>query len=153
MTGRLLHFFGRGQRPPQLSKFVYCACCSVMTIQRLSLEIGFDSWMNTWSPTLWALFSSCALYFLVRRTVFFITGCVKRRSTLTTTVFSFLSLTTVPCRMRFGMVLTLLGRGFFRGDGLDARDVPADLLHARGLLELTGGLLEAQVELLLLQAG
>jgi hypothetical protein len=26
---------------------------------------------------------------------------------LTTTVFSFLSLTTVPCRMRFGMVFVL----------------------------------------------
>ena len=42
-----------------------------MTIQRLSLEIGFDSWMNTMSPTLQALVSSCALYFLVERTVFF----------------------------------------------------------------------------------
>ena len=56
------------------------------------------------------------LVLLGRRTVFFITGCVKRRSTLTTTVFSFLSLTTVPCRMRFGMVLSLslLGGGFLR---------------------------------------
>src|SRR5688572_18525755 len=88
------------------------------------------------------------------RTVFFITGCVKRRSTLTTTVFSFLSLTTVPCRMRFGMFVSLLLAGrFFGGDRLDARDVPADLLHASGLFELAGRLLEAQVELLLLQAG
>ena len=36
-------------------------------------------------------------------TIFCMTGCAKRRSTRTTTVFSFLSLTTVPCRMRFGI--------------------------------------------------
>src|SRR6185437_15768361 len=36
--------------------------------------------------------------------------------------------------------------------GLDARDVLAHLIHAVGLLDLAGRLLEAQVELLLLQA-
>src|SRR6185295_912437 len=33
------------------------------------------------------------------------TGCVKRRSTRTTTVLSCLSLTTVPCSIRFGISL------------------------------------------------
>src|SRR5262245_20451173 len=107
MTGLLFLYRDGQKRPPRLIQIRYCACASVTTTQRLSLEIGFDSWMNTVSPTLQALFSSCALYFFVKRTVFFITGCVKRRSTLTTTVFSFLSLTTVPCRMRFGMFVVL----------------------------------------------
>src|ERR1039458_9326907 len=38
-----------------------------------------------------------------------------------------------------------------RGDRLHARDVAANNAHARGVLELAGGALEAQVELLLLQ--
>src|SRR5690606_26973964 len=100
-----LFFPGGAMRPPRLSKLDYCACAASTTTQRLSLEIGFDSSMNTTSPTLCWLFSSCALYFLVMRTVFFMTGCVKRRSTLTTTVLSFLSLTTVPCNTRFGIVV------------------------------------------------
>src|SRR5664279_4255132 len=45
-----------------------------------------------------------------------------------------------------------LGAGtLLRGDRLHARDVAADDAHARGVLELTGGALEAQVELLLLE--
>src|SRR5882672_1858042 len=40
---------------------------------------------------------------------------------------------------------------FLRGDGLETRDVAADDPHARGILKLTGGALEAQVELLLLE--
>src|SRR5262249_3323536 len=49
--------------------------------------------------------------------------------------------------------LSLLGRGLLGRNGLDARDVTAHLAHARGLLELARRLLEAQVELLLLQGG
>src|SRR5262245_23938533 len=67
--------------PSPASRFLCYARCSVITTQRLSLEIGFDSSIDTMSPTLNVLFSSCALYFLVMRTVFCITGCVKRRST------------------------------------------------------------------------
>src|SRR5215468_3680832 len=121
--------------------------------------------------------------------VFFIVGCVKRRSTRTTTVLSCLSLTTTPwsvrfgisnplfLRFRFGARLRLRGGlrfcsfGLLRGcrgsiglrgglrhsgtllprDGLHPRNVAADDAHARGILELTGGPLEAQIELLLLQ--
>src|ERR1700741_706462 len=125
--------------------------------------------------------------------VFFIVGCVKRRSTRTTTVLSCLSLTTTPWSVRFGISnplflrfrLVRLGarlrlRGGFqfcsfglllrgrrrsiglRGrlrhssallsrNGLHPRNVAADDAHARGILELTGGPLEAQIELLLLQ--
>src|SRR5680860_1489397 len=42
------------------------------------------------------------------RTVFLNRGCVKRRSTLTTTVLSFLSLTTTPSKTRFGIVSTFM---------------------------------------------
>src|SRR5882724_4257737 len=96
--------------------------------------------------------SSWAWYFLDRRTVFFSTGCRKVRSTFTTTVLSPLSETTTPSRIRFGICqlssgLRLLGPQV----GLDARDVLAHLIHAVGLLDLAGRLLEAQVELLLLQ--
>src|SRR5450631_4610926 len=38
-----------------------------------------------------------------------------------------------------------------RGDGFQARDVAADDAHARGVLQLPGGALETQVELLLLE--
>src|SRR5262245_5838289 len=101
------------------------------------------------------------------------TGWVKRRSTRTTTVLSCLSLTTTPCSIRFG-ISRLLRLGFracsalgpccfvltrgrrlagalLRRDGLDPRDVAANLSHARGVLELTRRPLEAQVEPLLLQ--
>src|SRR5215469_14565082 len=40
-----------------------------------------------------------------------ITGCMKRRSTSTTTVLAFASLTTTPCRTRFGMVQILFTFG------------------------------------------
>src|SRR5918997_1827287 len=69
------------------------------------------------------------------------TGCVKRRSTLTTTVLSALSLTTTPCRSLFGIGFSLslfLGRALLRGDGLHAGDVAAHLSDARGL-DLTRG--------------
>ena len=52
---------------------------------------------------------------VVRRTVFFSTGCVKRRSTLTTTVLSCLSLTTTPCNLRFGISGPLVLRSLSSG--------------------------------------
>src|SRR6185312_16862117 len=78
---------------------------------------------------------------------------MKRRSTFTTTVFLFLSLTTVPWRIRFGMVLTLgLGSAALLGEnGLDARDIAAQYADAAGILHLAVGALKAQVELLLLE--
>src|SRR4030095_13276741 len=82
------------------------------------------------------------------------TGRVKRRSTRTITVLSCLSLTTVPCSIRFGITISslrLFGRALLGGDGLDARDVAAHDAHAAGILELSRCALEAQVELLLLE--
>src|ERR1700690_3711104 len=124
--------------------------------------------METTSPTLKTFAASWAWYFLERRMVFFSTGWVNRRSTRTTIVLSFLSLTTVPCRTRFGIVLLALclrlrrrlclrrrlrraGQALPR-DGGQPRDVAANLAHARRILELAAGALKAQVELLLLQA-
>src|SRR4051812_17990690 len=68
-------------------------------------------------------------------------------------VLACLSLTTTPCKVRFGIFvsLLLLLRARLRGDGLDPGDVTAGLAQARGVLELPGGALEAQVEALLLQ--
>src|ERR1041385_4413599 len=74
-----------------------------MTSQHLSLESGRRSSIHTTSPTGNSFFSSWAWYFFERRMVFFISGCVKRRSTRTTTVLSCLSLTTTPCSVRFGI--------------------------------------------------
>src|ERR1700761_4488680 len=103
--------------------------------------------MRTTSPALYWPFSSWAWYFLDRRTVLPITGWMKRRSTFTTTVFWFLSLTTTPCSTRFG-----IGSGFRCGsaallvkDGLDAGDGPAQHAHPAGILHLAVGALEAQV--------
>src|SRR5688572_29083153 len=94
-------------------------------------------------------------------------------------VLSCLSLTTTPCNVRLGISKPLPGLGLrtrsalglgcslrvrrglrdgpnaaaalLRGDGLDPRDVAAHLAHARRVLELARGALEAQVELLFLQ--
>src|SRR5262249_40193177 len=55
-----------------------------------------------------------------------------------------------PCRLRRLRRCRLSG-ALLRRDGLDARDVAADLAHARGVLELPGRPLEAQVEALLLE--
>src|SRR6185295_18691784 len=104
--------------------------------------------------TEYSFFSSWAWYFFERRTVFFRTGCVKRRSTRTMTVLSCLSLTTVPCSIRFGISISslhLFGRALLRGDGLDPCDVAAHFAHAAGILQLARGPLEAQVELFLLE--
>jgi hypothetical protein len=78
---------------------------------------------------------------------------VKRRSTFTTTVFSCLSLTTTPWRIRFGINSTLLrGRALLRSDCLGACNVAADFADARCILELARRALKAQIELLLLHA-
>src|SRR5215471_15768990 len=79
---------------------------------------------------------------------------MKRRSTFTTTVLAFLSLTTVPCRIRFGMFSTLrLGSAALLGQNcLDARDVAPQRADASGIFHLPVGALKAQVELLLLHA-
>src|SRR5688500_14398423 len=53
-------------------------------VQRLFFDIGAVSSIHTTSPTSAALASSWAWYFFERRTVFFITGWVKARSTRTT---------------------------------------------------------------------
>src|ERR671913_330620 len=81
------------------------------------------------------------------------TGCVKRRSTLTTTVLSCLSLITTPCKTRFGISFSsgLRFGGLLPLQRAHPRDVLADLAHPRGVLELAGRSLEAQIELLLLQ--
>src|ERR1700760_2125749 len=107
--------------------------------------------MRMMSPILYSPFSSWAWYFLERRTVLPITGWVKRRSTLTTTVLAFLSLTTTPCSTRFGIRLFPSAGGsglaaLFRQNRFDAGDRPADDAHAVCLFELAVGALEAEVE-------
>src|SRR5690349_17965098 len=130
-----------------------CSCLQAdgTSVQVLFFEIGAHSSIHTTSPTLATLASSCAWYFLERRTVFFITGWVKARSTRTTTVLSFTSETTVPCSTRLGIVFSLLRRGLLAEDRLDPRDLAADFLDPGRLFELLRGTLEAQVELLLLE--
>src|ERR1700761_129324 len=75
------------------------------------------------------------------------------RSTFTTTVLSPLSETTTPSRIRLGIYPSRSAGHSGAGAqlGLDPRDVPADLLDTVRLLQLAGGRLEAQVELLALQ--
>src|SRR5690242_8681487 len=89
------------------------------------------------------------------------TGWVNRRSTRTTTVLSCLSLTTTPCSVRFGIsqLLRLGLRGaatrlpipLLSGNRLDASDVAPHLPHTRGIFELAGRTLKAQIEALLLE--
>ena len=81
----------------------YKAFLSFKTTQRLFLEIGRLSSMKTRSPTLNVSSSSWAWNFFERRTAFLNSGCMKRRSTSTTTVLVFLSETTTPCKTRFGI--------------------------------------------------
>src|SRR6266851_4766546 len=72
---------------------------------------------------------------------------MTRRSTRTITVLSQESLTTTPCRMRFGILYPLRrGAAALAKNGLDARDVAAHLAHPRGVFELAAGALETQVE-------
>src|SRR3984893_1563933 len=79
---------------------------------------------------------------------------MTRRSTRTITVLSQASLTTTPWRTRFGMLAPSRGlRGRLAAplaeNGLDAGDVAPHVAHPRGVLELTAGALETQVEDLL----
>src|SRR5215831_5210264 len=107
------------------------------------------------SPTPYSLVSSWAWYFFDRRTVFFSTGWVKRRSTRTTTVLSCLSLTTVPWSTRLGIrassLRRLFGGALLARDRVDPRDIPPHLADARGVFQLTGRPLEAQIKPLLFQ--
>src|SRR5512138_2442194 len=79
---------------------------------------------------------------------------MTRRSTKTVIVLSPLSLTTTPCKIRRGIAVKLLRSRLLliAQDRFDSRDVAANLPHARRVLELAAGLLEAQVELLLAQS-
>src|SRR6056297_4134351 len=110
--------------------------------------------MRTRSPSLKLFASSWARYFFVFLIVFLRTGWMNRRSTRTVTVWSFFDEVTTPCRMRLGMVSGLraggLGRLFVQ-DRLHPRDVAAHEADARGVFHLVRGLLEAEVEGLLLQ--
>src|ERR1700754_825474 len=154
------------RRAPELSATSRLVCIWIMCVDPyawaappfgntshvFSFHVGAHSMMRTASPVLWTLASSWAWYFLDRRTVFFSTGCRKVRSTFTTTVLSPLSETTTPSRIRFGICRCSSGLSLLAAqDRLDARDILAHLIHAVGLLDLAGRLLEAQVELLFLQ--
>src|SRR5882672_9729020 len=135
--------------------WVFCFFSPRITSQHLSLEMGRRSSIHTISPTANSFLSSCAWYFFERRTVFFMVGCVKRRSTRTTTVLSCLSLTTTPCSVRFGIAVSSLRlrlcRALLLRDGPNACNVATNLAHPGGVLELSRRPLEAQVEPLLLQ--
>src|SRR5580692_4280303 len=79
---------------------------------------------------------------------------MKRRSTFTTTVLAFLSLTTTPCNTRFGISFFLPStrlQAAFGQNRFDTSKFFADFAHAIGLFELTVRTLKTQVELLLLQ--
>src|SRR5690606_9390414 len=124
-----------------------------MTFHVFSVEYGRVSSIRTVSPALNELSSSCARYLFERRMIFPYIGCFTLRSTFTTTVLSVLSETTVPTRIRLGMVVSLrLGRVRTLGlERLDAGNVAAHFLDARGALELVGRSLGAQVERFALQ--
>src|ERR1700738_1236447 len=62
----------------------------------LRRDIGRHGLIDTVSPSLHSLFSSCASSFVVRRTYFPYIGCFTRRSTETAMVLSILLLTTLP---------------------------------------------------------
>src|SRR5918998_4266908 len=77
--------------------FAFSTICT--TRQRLVADRGRVSMSRTRSPTPHSLFSSCALYLLVRRRTLPYIACLTRSSTETTTVLSILSLTTRPSRV------------------------------------------------------
>src|SRR5271170_172302 len=66
----------------------------------LRRDIGRHGLIETVSPSLHSLFSSCASNFVVRRTYLPYMGCLTRRSTDTATVLSILLLTTLPVSSR-----------------------------------------------------
>ena len=98
--------------------------------------------------------------FLDLRMVFFRTGCVKRRSTETVTVWSLASRGHGALQNTFGhriLRLLLFGRrfsGFFVQDGFHTGSVAAGRFDAvQCFPELTGCLLKAQVKALFLEVG
>src|ERR1700688_4651600 len=66
----------------------------------LRRDIGRHGLIETVSPSLHSLFSSCASSLVVRRTYLPYIGCLTRRSTDTATVLSILVLTTLPVSKR-----------------------------------------------------
>src|SRR6202162_3397508 len=62
----------------------------------LRRDIGRHGLIETVSPSLHSLFSSCASSLVVRRMYLPYIGCLTRRSTETATVLSILLLTTLP---------------------------------------------------------
>src|ERR1043165_8542797 len=72
-----------------------------VTRQDLVREIGRHSAISTRSPSLNSLVSTCAWYFFERVMILPIRASRTRRSTLTTTVFCILSLTTRPTSLRW----------------------------------------------------
>src|SRR5258708_7555005 len=70
------------------------------SIHDLRRDIGRHGLIDTVSPSLHSLLSSCASSFVVRRTYFPYMGCLTRRSTETAMVLSILLLTTLPVSRR-----------------------------------------------------
>src|SRR5580692_11331409 len=66
----------------------------------LRRDIGRHGLIETVSPSLHSLLSSCARSLVVRRTYFPYIGCFTRRSTDTAMVLSILLLTTLPVSSR-----------------------------------------------------
>src|SRR5271163_4513715 len=66
----------------------------------LRRDIGRHGLMETVSPSLHSLLSSCASNFVVRRMYLPYVGCFTRRSTETAMVLSILLLTTLPVSKR-----------------------------------------------------
>src|ERR1700682_3118551 len=66
----------------------------------LRRDIGRHGLIETVSPSLHSLFSSCASSLVVRRMYLPYIGCLTRRSTETATVLSILLLTTLPVSRR-----------------------------------------------------
>src|SRR5271168_4631800 len=69
--------------------------------QDLRRDIGRHGLMETVSPSLHSLLSSCARSLVVRRTYLPYIGCFTRRSTDTAMVLSILLLTTLPVSSRW----------------------------------------------------
>src|SRR6202795_2670858 len=70
------------------------------SIHDLRRDIGRHGLIDTVSPSLHSLLSSCASSLVVRRTYFPYMGCLTRRSTETAMVLSILLLTTLPVSRR-----------------------------------------------------
>src|SRR5690606_13168482 len=101
--------------------------------------------------------SSWALYLADRTTILPNTGCLTRRSTLTTTVLSILLLTTRPTSVRWRLTgavwVSLISLSCVLSlDGVDAGDVATHLAQLAGVGKLLGGALHTQVEMRLQQA-